>query len=148
MRCQELNFFLFLRKNIKLKNPRLPNKDVIDKKTLDDAFKTKEAAEEIIKQCKEMIEEAAKPLVLSVLNIYAAEQFWPGRTPEEITKKVKELYDGRFTEVDITKILSELNHEGTILGVHMGSRTGYRLKPLDEQPIIPYKGRVLPDDKK
>ncbi|MFH1331662.1 MAG: hypothetical protein ABIH63_00050 [archaeon] len=121
---------------------------MIDKKTLDDAFKTKEAAEELIEECKETIEEAAKPLVLSVLNIYAAEQFWPGRTPEEITKKVKELYDERFSEVDITKILAELNHEGTILGVRIGPRTGYRLKPLDEQPTIPYKGRVLLDHKK
>jgi len=111
---------------------------MIYKNTLDDALKTKEEAEKLLQETKETIAEEATPFVLNLLRAYKDDDFWPGRTPEFITSKMQRIYDKRFKQEEVTRALERLNHEGKILGVHMGPRIGYMLKPK-ERLMITYK---------
>jgi hypothetical protein len=97
-----------------------------DSKTLDDAFNKRAESQKQLRETKETIAEAAKPLVLSALATYQ-ENLWPGRTSEDITTKIHELYDKRFTEEDITTALEKLSRVRKIYEVHIGQRTGYKL---------------------
>lgn len=102
---------------------------MIDNKTLEYAFETKETAEKQLGESKIIIQKAAEPLILSVLRRYYDRTYWPGMTAGDITKKVHELYDKRFSEMDITAALITMHNEGEILNECIGQRRGYKLKP-------------------
>ena len=107
---------------------------------LNKAFRKREKAEKTIEECEKVIYEEARPLILSVLEMMQERHDWPGKTPEEVTERIKLIYDSSFTLSDIRGVMLEMAGRKELERVF--SKNSYSLPFFAEKiKITPYKTR-------
>ncbi|MDO8508982.1 MAG: hypothetical protein Q7S27_04835 [Nanoarchaeota archaeon] len=105
---------------------------------LNDAFRKRENAKKTLEQCEKVIYEHARPLILSVLEIVQDRYDFPGKTPEEVTAKIKLLYNNRYTTNDIRSVMLLMRENNEL--EHSPKKDGYVIRSsVKNVKIVPFR---------